>query len=347
MSSPTNGNFDCARLQEIKVPLSAMINPNDVKNAEYIPDIAPLKMVQDISTFKALDLTDPTKDNTTKGIWMDDCDSTEPGDCVEDCEISGTEIGTVCKDYELDVCFEKGFSVSERKFRTLGNSVSFDEQVAIGLAKKLKLMDEQWARRAVAGMNSMAGQNLNTAPYTVSATSTAIPAAAWNPDLFGYFYTTKRRNKLPNMKLLLGGLMEQYLWKAEQETSTGDGLNNARKLGSLGSVYSDSFLTEDELGAKAAFLVDPSALAVVTKAYYTPYGAGREEIASGNKQIFYTITSPNSGITYDVTYQVKCDATGGTQDWVHTWVLRTKGAVLTNAVFCNTSRTGVLKFLCS
>lgn len=347
MSSPTGGNFDCARLQEIKVSVDALVDPNDVKNAEYIPDIAPLQMVKEISTARFPDLEDPAKDNSYKAIWMDDCDDTEPADCTESCEISGDSIGTVCKPYELDVCFEKSYSVSERKFRELGPSVSMDQEIAIGLAKKLKLMDEEWARRTVATMQSMAGTNLNTSPYTVSASSTAIPATAWNPDLFGYFQATARRNKLPNMKLLLGGLMEQYFWKVGTETSTGEGQNNARKVQTLGKVYSDSFVTEEVVGSKAAFLVAPSALAVVTKAYFQPYGSGREEVASGNKQIMYTLVSPNSGIRYDVTYQIKCITSGGVKDWVHTWQIKTKGAVLTSPVFCNTSRTGVLEFLCA
>jgi hypothetical protein len=346
MSVPTPGNFDCARLQEIKLRMSAIASPNDLKDSEYVPDIAPLKMVQEIQTMRFTDLLDPTKDNTVKGVWMDDCDEEEPEDCTEACEIEGSEIGTQCKDYELDVCFEKTFSVSERKFRQLGPSVSFDEEVAINLAKKLKLMDEGWARRVVGALDSVAGLNLNTSPYTVGATSTAIPATAWNPDLFGYFAVTRNRNKLPNMRLLLGGLMEQYFWKVANETSTGEGQNNARKVGSLGSVFTDSFLTEDVVGQKAAFLVSPSAIAIATKAYFTPYGSGREEVAAGNKHIMYTITSPNSGITYDVTYQVKCVTTNGTQDWIHTWRISTKGAVLTNGRFCQ-AKTGVLKFLCA
>jgi len=346
MSQPTAGNFDCARLQEIKVRVDSLVTPNDVKNAEYIPDIAPLQMVKEIQTAQFPDLEDPTKDNTVKAVWMDDCDSAEPDDCAEGCEIDGNEIGTVCKDYELTDCFEKSFSVSERKFRAMGNTVSFDEQVAISLAKKIKLMDEEWARRTVSAMDSMVGENLNTAPYTVSSTHTSIPPTAWNADLFSYFAVTKARNKMPNMRLVLGGLMEQQLLKIEQEAGTEMGAANARKVASLGKVYTDMFVTEELLGHKAAYLIAPSALAVVTKAYNTPYGAGREEIASGNKQIHYTITSPNSGIRYDVIYQVKCVSTSGAQDWVHTWMLRTKGAVLTSPVFCNADRTGVLKFRC-
>ena len=345
MSSPSAGNFDCARLQEIKVPLAALITPNEVKDAEYIPDVAPVQMLKSMQTFKDQGLSNPEKDTVIKGIWMDDCDDTDPEEeDSESCEISGTQIGTVCKDYELDLKFHKSFSVTDAKFRTLGNSVSQDQEVAINLAKKLKLMDEYWAKKIIGVADSMSGSNLNTSPYTVGADYTSIPAAAWNPDLFGYFAVTKNRNKMPGMKLLLGGLMEQALWKVGMETGTEQGGANFRKVNSLGNVYTDSFITEEVLSAKAAFLISPSAMALVTKARYANNGAGVEEIANGNKHIYYTITSPNTGIVYDVIYQRSCGENG---NWVNTWDIRTFGAVLTNAVFCNASRTGVLQFRCA
>lgn len=344
MSSPSAGNFDCARLQEIKVRLSAMINPNEVQDAEYIPDIAALQMIKEIQTINFLDLTDPTKDNTVKAVWMDDCDDAQPEDCTGDeCSISGDQIGTVCKEYDLDQCFHKSFSVSERKFRTLGPTVSQDEEVAKNLAKKLKLMDEHWSRLGVQALDSLAlGATNKYTKYTVSGGVTTIPAAAWTPDLFNYFAVTRSRNKMPNMKLFLGGLMEESLLKAELESSTEVGAANVRKLRQLGKVYSDSFLTADAIGETAAFLVSPSALGIATKAYYSVDGAGREEIADGKKTIYYTITSPNSGIVYDVIYQRECVG----NDWINTWDILTKGAVLTNAVFCDTDRTGALKFVC-
>lgn len=325
--------------------MAALITPNEVKDAEYIPDVAPVNMLLSMQTFQDQGLSNPEKDTVIKGVWMDDCDDADPEEeDSESCEISGTQIGTVCKDYELTTKFHKSFSVSDAKFRILGNTVSQDQEVAIQLAKKLKLMDEYWAKKIVGTLDSMSGTNLNTAPYTVSGAVTNIPATAWNPDLFGYFAVTKNRNKMPNMRLLLGGLMEQALWKVGMETGTEMGGANFRKVNSLGNVYTDSFITEEVLTHKAAFLVSPSALALVTKARYAPYGIGREEIANGNKHIYYTITSPNTGITYDVIYQRSCGENG---NWTNTWDIRTFGDVLTNAVFCNTSRTGVLQFNCA
>ena len=345
MSSPTAGNWDCSRILENKVLLEAMIDPNEVKNAEYIPDVAPVQMLKSMQTFQDQGLSNPEKDTVIKGIWMDDCDDADPTEeDSESCNISGTQIGTVCKEYELTTKFHKSFSVSDAKFRILGPTANQNQEIAIQLAKKIKLMDEYWAKKIIATANSMRGTNLNTSPYTVSGTTTTIPAAAWNPDLFGYFAVTKARNKMPGMRLLLGGLMEQALWKVGMETGTEMGGANFRKVNSLGNVYTDSFITEEVLSAKAAFLISPSAMALVTKARYIPDGAGREEIADGNKHIYYTVTSPNTGITYDVIYQRACGENG---NWTNTWDIRTFGDVLTNAVFCNTNRTGVLKFACA
>lgn len=345
MSSPTAGNWDCARLLESKVALGAMIDPNEVKNAEYIPDVAPVQMLLGMQTFKDQGLSNPEKDTVIKGIWMDDCDDADPEEeDSESCSIEGTQIGTVCKDYELNTKFHKSFSVSDAKFRTLGNTVSQDAEVNIQLAKKIKLMDEYWAKKVIGVADSMSGVNMNTSPYTVGGDgNTTIPAAAWNPDLFGYFAVTKNRNKMPSMRLLLGGLMEQALWKVGMETGTEQGGANFRKVNSLGNVYTDSFITEEVLSAKAAFLISPSAMALVTKSRYSIYSTPHEEIAAGNKHIYYTITSPNTGIVYDVIYQRECGENG---NWTNTWDIRTYGDVLTNAVFCNTSRTGVLQFRC-
>ncbi len=344
MSSPSAGNFDCARLQEIKVRMDALISPNEVKEAEYIPDVAPVTMLKSMQTFKDQGLSNPEKDTTIKGIWMDDCDDADPEEeDSESCNITGDQIGTECKDYELTTKFHKSFSVSEAKFRILGNTVSQNEEVAIQMAKKIKLMDEFWAKKIIQAADAMSGTNLNTSPYTVGGGVTTIPATAWNPDLFGYFAVTKNRNKLPGMRLLLGGLMEQAFWKIGMETSNPNGAAEARKVASLGTVYTDSFVTEDVLGHKAAFLISPSAMALVTKARYIPDGAGREEIADGNKHIYYTVTSRFTGITYDVIYQRECGEGG---NYNNIWDIRSYGDVLTNAVFCNTSRTGVLQFVC-
>ena len=347
MSAPTSGNFDCARLQEIKAKLNSAFVNNGVVDADMTADVASLRMAQDIQTATFTPLQDPNKDNFVKLVWLDNCSEDAAEECsTDECAIDGVEGGTQCADYELDICLESpGFKVTEKKFRGMGNTIDMDMEVARMLARELQKMDQGLANTWVSKLDSWGGENLNTSPYTVSSTSTAIPAAAWNPDVFGYLSVTRMRNKMPNMKLLLGGLMEQYFWKIANETSTGEGQNNARKVGSLGTVYSDMFTIESELGSKAAFLINPDSIAFVTKAYYSPYGSGRVvPISGGGHQTLYTIRSlALPGVVYDVIYQEVCEG----NDIVHTWKLKVKAGMFLNPTGCNTDRTGVLKFLCA
>jgi hypothetical protein len=347
MSAPTSGNFDCARLQEIKANLSTMFVNDGVLNADLQADVAPLQAIIDMQTASFTPLEDPMKDNTVKAVWFDNCGNDAVEDCnTDECAIDGVEGGTQCAEYELDICLESpGFKVTEKKFRSLGNTISQNQEISRMLARELQKMDQAVANRSVSFLNASVGENLNNSPYAPSSGYTNIPATAWNPDIFGYFEATRRRNKLPNMRLILGGLMEQYLWKIGMETSTGEGQNNARKVGSLGTVYTDSFTTEDVLTYKAAFLVNPDSVGFVSKAYHTPYGAGRVvPIDGGGNQTLYTVRSlAIPSITYDVIYQVKCIG----NDIVHIWKLKFKGGFFLNPTGCNTDRTGVLEFRCA
>lgn len=346
MSAPTSGNFDCARLQEQKLKLSQAFVNNGVVDADLMADVAPLQMIRSIQTARFPVLQDPQKDNSVKLVWLDNCADTTADECsTDECAIDGVEGGTQCADYTLDICLESpGIVVTEKKFREMGSTIDMDLEVARMLAREMQGMDQALANQSISKLDSWAGENLNTSPYTVSGNTTTIPAAAWNPDLFGYFAVTRQRNKLPNMKLLLGGLMEQYLWKVQYEASTPEGQAAARKVGALGQVYSDMFTTEAQLGSKAAFLVNPDSVAFVSKAYHAPYGAGRTIYPSGGgKQILYTINSlALPGVVYDVIYQEICDS----NDVKHTWKLKVKAGLFLNPTGCNTDRTGVLKFVC-
>ena len=345
MSAPVEGAFTCAALQEIKALADKKFAPDGgVRAAEYVADVEPILMIQEIQTAQFQELADPNKDNTVRVIYMDDCDTDAPEACDTDCDVDGPEIGLQCQDYELDLCFQKSFSVKERKYRGLQN-VTMEEEISTNLLKKMKLLDEEVARYAVSRLNSWVGVNANTSPYPVSGTNTVIPSTAWNEDLFGYFYHTMKLNRMPNMKLFLGGLMNQTIWKIQMGASTPEGAVAARKIGSLGKVYTDLFITESELSTKKAFLVNPSSVAFVSKAYFSPYGAGRPMNGSnGARQIWYTMPSYNiPGVVYDVVYQEEC----ASNDVKHSWKITFNGGLFRNPNGCSDNRTGVLGFTCA
>jgi hypothetical protein len=341
MSTTTAGNFDCSKLLEIKAKVSEIWN-DGIINAEYIPDVEPALAILSGQTAQLQVLENPEKDRELKVYWVDDCDDTDPEDCTDQCTIDGDEIGDNCVNYELTECFEKSFSVTEEMFRT--SLLTQEEVVARALLKKMKLMDEFWAAKAIAFLNASAGVNKFTdGQYTVVGSETYIPAVAWNPDLFGYFDTALWINKLTTGKMLSGTLLKQYMWKVGMETSDPTGASNQAKMTSFGVPYFDRRM-DTILGEKALFMFNPNSVAMATKARHAAYGpAGREIYTADGPQRWYTIPSNSlPGVVYDVAYQEKC----ANSDVKHVWKIKTRGDIFLNPLGCDNDRTGVLKFVC-
>lgn len=350
MSNVSAGNFDCSLVQTVIKQAEDIFNPAN-PNPDYVADPGPQKMIMEIQTAKFTELQVPGKDYTMKGVYYDKCsaDVTENYDVTDLCEISGVEAGQQCETYSLSVHKRSpGFKITDLKFRDLGPTASYAKELAVNLAAEIKGMDEMVAANAVAKLNSWKGTNLYTgAPGSVSTTTTNIPAVAWNPDLFAYFAVARNRNKLPNAKLFLGGLMEQALIKAELESATEQGAANVRKIRSLGNVYTDSFVTEAELGGKYAFLVNPDSVGFAHQARFQGgkyANGGFKRNANGKDQIL-TVVESNAfpGLMYDFIMQASCsngdDIMEGQLFFHGDWFLA--------PVRCNTSRTGVLRFACA
>lgn len=343
MSQIIPGNFDCGKLLEIKAKVVEIFNGEGVIKSEYISDVEPALAILENQTANFQVLQNPEKDREVKVYWLDDCDEEDPTDCTDQCTIDGDPIGDNCVNYALTECFEKSFSVTEEQFRTSLHTQ--EEVVARALLKKMKLMDEFWAAKALAFLNASAGVNAFAGPYNVVGGNTYIPAAAWNPDIMGYIDTALWMNKLGSApKMLSGTLLKQYAWKVGMETTDPTGQSAAAKMGAFGVPYFDRRM-DTILGEKALILFDPNATAIVTKARHAAYGeAGRlVDTGAGGQQRWYTIPSMNlPGIVYDVAYSALCSG----DDIKHTWKIKTRGDIFLNPLGCSNDRTGVLKFVC-
>lgn len=341
MSASTPGNFDCARLLEIK-DRAERVFKDDVRSAEYIAEVDTVLAIREGQTADLTVLTDSEKDYDLKVVWVDDCDEDAPEDCSDECQVGGAQAGTQCANYTLDDCFEKDFYITEKQFRTLG-TITQDETVAKMLLRKMKIMDEEATTRAIAFLDASSGTNANDEPYTVSGAVTNIPATAFNEDLFGYLFTTQKLNKFPQAKLLTGRLLDQFMWKTSMETSDPTGQSRARKLNQFGKIYQDLFKLDDAIGTKAMFLFNPNSVAHASKNYFS--ATPREVFPDGGgKQQQYTMKSENiPGLVYDVIYQEICVG----NDIRHSWRLKTKQGFYLNPLGCNNGRTGVLQFNCA
>lgn len=341
MSTTSAGVFDCAKLLEVKAKVSEIFQ-GGVIDKEYVPDVEPALAVLQSQTATFDILETPEKDREVKVYWVDDCDETDPDDCGDQCTIDGEEIGDNCANYELGECFEKGFKITEERFRT--SNLSMEEVVARAMLKKMKLMDEFWAAKIIAFLNASGGVNTYAGQYTVSGGETTIPAFAWNPDIFGYIDTALWMNKLGSgVKMLSGTLLKQYMWKVGMETSDPTGASQMAKMTSFGVPYFDRRL-DTILGEKALFLWDPNAVAMVTKARHEAYGDGGRVIQTPTgPQRWYTQESQSlPGVVYDIAYQELCSG----NDVSHFWKIKTRGDIFLNPLGCSNDRTGVLKFVC-
>lgn len=343
MSAPIAGNIDCAKLLEIKAKATELFVGGGMLGKEYIPDVEGALAILQGQTLRFEVLKDPAKDREVKAWWVDDCDTDDPVSCTGDCTLSGESAGTECKYYTLDDCFEKTFSYTEEQFRT--SLLSMEEMVATSLLKKMVLMDNFWAEKGIAALDLNAGTNLYTdGQYTISGSTTYVPATAWNPDLMGYLDAAQWMNKFGVSKALSGTLLRQAMWKVGMETSNPNGAAEARKMGALGGIMFDRRM-DGILGYKAMFLWDPNVIGLVTKSKWAQYGpSGREVPADGGgHQRRYTMNSFHlPGIVYDITYQMKCV----NDDIEHIWKISTRGSYLTAPIGCNASRTGILKLRC-
>ena len=341
MSATVPGSFDCSKLLEIKAKVEQIWHGEGVINKEYAVDVEPARAILQNQTATLEELELPDKDREIKVYWVDDCDDADPVACTDQCTIDGDEIGDNCQDYELTECFEKSFKVTEERFRR--SLLSKEEVVARAMLKKLKLMDEFWAAKAIAFFEVAAGVNSFPGQYTVVGTNTYIPATAWNPDIFGYIDTALWMNKLGLSRILSGTLLKQYMWKIVKEVSNPTGEAEASKMNSMGVPYFDRRL-DTILGEKALFLFDGNSVAMGTKARHSIYGdEGRKIDTPDGMQHWMTIKSNSlPGVVYDLAYQEICSG----NDISHLWKIKTRGDIWLNPLGCDNNRTGVLKFVC-
>jgi hypothetical protein len=343
MSATVPGTFDCGKLLEIKEKIDQVWEGEKIIDADYIADVEPYLAIKENQTANLQVLEDPSKDYDLKINWLDDCDDEDPDDCGDQCEMGGEEIGDMCEDLRMTECFEKKFKITENKFRT--SIWSREEVMARALLRKMKILDEFWAAKAIAFMEASAGVNKYAGQFTVVGNETRIPAVSWNPDVFGYMDTALWMNKFRTSKMLSGTLLKQYMWKVGMEVSDPTGASQQAKMTSFGVPYFDRRL-DTILGEKTLFLFNQNSVATATKARHKAYGEQGRWVdgTGGNPRTYWnTIESKNlPGIVYDLYYAEVCE----NDDVTQMWKIKTRGDFFLNPKGCDDDRTGVLKFVC-
>lgn len=347
MSSPTPGNFDCSKLQEVKARANELFT-DDVRKAEYMPESDTAQLILNNQTARLEVLKNPEKDYDLKAYWVDDCDDDDPDTCDKECEIDGEQIGDICRNYALTDCIQKSFSITSEQFRT--SLLTPEEVVATALNKKLLLMDRMISKSAIAFLDANSGVNAYPGEHTIVGDHTAVNPASMNPDFFGYLARVRAQNKLPQMKVLDSGTLYRSFWKAQMEASNPTGAAELRKMGAFGDPTFDLFQLEPVVGAPVTFLFNPNSVAIATRARFlnasSTYGLGGQNLIAGGFETNWSVVkSPTlKNVWYDLIYQKKCIAG---RDIEHVWQLEVDYGVFLNPLGCDNGRTGILQFRCA
>lgn len=332
------GDFSCADLVKVTVKMQDIWAGSAVEK-QYRGNVDAALAVLSEQTAKFAPLEDPNKDNVVRVEWIDDCDNTIDN-CTDECTITGTESQATCKDYEITICKETSYVISDRKFRD--KNVDFQEVMARGWANKLKILDEEIAKTVIAKLDSFAGVNAYTTGIgTVVGNDTFIDATMWTSAIMAYFAQTAILNKSNDVYLLDGDNLFQQKWIAQFNALNANQASDKPMLDTI-RTYFDLFNMNAVLNPdKKTFLIDRGAVAIVNKAFYPSVP---QQILNGADVIRWSIPSNSlPGIVYDVVYKTECSSSA----ILHKYKFIARFDVLLNPTStCNPDNTGVLSFTC-
>lgn len=324
------GDFSPSALLAIKLKAEQMWTDSRLSQ-EYKANADAAKAVLENQTATFRELDNPEKDNSVVVNFINPCGVTVD-DCESNCDISGPELETKGKTYDLDTCKKADFSVNAEKMRT--NTYTVEEQSARGLALRLKALDEWWAQRVLVKLKAFAGVNVAPDPYTWAAGTTSVPAANYNRTMIGNLINQSILNRMPGAYFIDNGALFVDFWNAQIDAGNAAGAGDANRIRAI-KMYFDQWnfipagLTED------TFMVSPGAVAMKTK---TRNPDTPTVIGGSVQQTRYTIASPTlPGVKYDVYYSLGCitDPVTGKANIVHSWRIETMGGIFLNPEGCD------------
>lgn len=328
---------DCSALLKSKHKIEEVWKDSGVVT-DYIAEVEALKTIMSKQTARFPDLEDPTKDRTVKVSWFTNCNPTAPTTTIDQCTVGGDEVSDNCTEYVLDMELQTGFNVREKVFRRSDRSK--EEVIAFKTMEVLRGLDEAVVQTVISRLDAACkGENVFLNGFTFSNMDTVIPAASWTPELFAYFAQAQIMNRMRGSYLLSGHNLFQANWIAQQNASNANGSGANKMLSSIPTFY-DMFNIDPVLGVKKTFLIHPSAVAFVNKAYFP---ATPEKIDGKSGVMRYSINSQNlPGIKYDVIVDVICEG----NDWIYKFGFFFKGGFFCNPASCDNKLKLLLGFRC-
>jgi hypothetical protein len=329
-------HIDCGFLATVQAKADARwLDP--IKNIDMIASATTAKAVLENQSVKLGELQDKNKKLVVSLEWLTDCDATTT-DCSDDCTIDGADASPVCKEYEVTCLQEATFKVADRAYRE--RTIDAPDSIAFLLEMKKKMLDEWIAQYILTALHTNVGTNVYTGGVgTVAGSTTSIPAAAWNDNIWGYFDLVSRMNKFGNAYGITGTNLYQLIFNRSLEAGNADGKGNFAKMNTL-KMYLDPENVET-IAANHTFLLHKNAAAFVGKAWYPLGGANAVELMPG--QMAWSENSRNlPGVSYDVITKRTCVS----NEYYTAFKVQLHGTFALNPTPCSETNTGILQFAC-
>lgn len=323
------GEFTASALLELR--LKAEQRWKDSANqTQFTPNAEAARAVLANQTATFTELNDRDKDNKIRVTWLSSCGA-EVEDCETNCDLDEPELESASKLYEPNICKKIGFAIDAEKMRT--NDYDVSDQVTLGMATRIKALDEYWATRILAELKVFAGPNVAPAPFTYDNTNktTNVPTADYNVKIIANFLQQAMLNNMGNPYFIDNGSFYLDWINAQLDSGNLDGKGDAARIQQL-KMYFDQFnfakagLTED------TFMISPGAVALktVNRNPDTPTLIGGQI-----QQTVYTVPSiALPGVRYDVYYGLTCKTVSNKSHYMHTWRLETNGLIALNPEAC-------------
>lgn len=334
------GVFTDTALQNIRVMLEKIAMDDRVK-LQFQPQadlLAPFIANANKQVDVVLGSLGKMKKPVAEVEWINACEIDDQA-CTN-CTEGGNELSTNTKTYEIDICREVPFTVTEYPF--LKNDFDFPMLVAQGFMKADMLLAEYFGDQSIAFLNTNKGVNA-LAPGTnrgcISGTDTYISAAYWNAELMGYFSRARSSNRFGNPYLLSGANLHESSIIANFNAGNSEGKGAQAMFGSMPIYFDEHTVDSVNTPNLYTYMIQPGTYAVANKAYYNPTPIQYQEDKRWSMASKFI-----PGFEYDVHYSNTCASANGFP--VHNFVVKLNAGIYINPEACDDNNTGILAFRC-